>query len=190
MLKNAAGLEDYVPVSEEAVHTINVCFCGLETDFHVDQLKNDEWFVNEQKRGSKAIFYPKRLKRDFNGVITYHDSVCRYDPGLPETGLKKEERNIIACAVPGLPSSLEVVYGNKWVNDKFTALKKRSISLYLTETDYTGAFLLSPFEVCLYYFMMDYCIIKSDYSKVEDSSLKWFLHILRPSPILTIKGLI
>ena len=48
----------------------------------------------------------------------------------------------------------------------------------------------TPFEVCLYLFLMDYCIIKEDYQKVKDEELKPLLHIFQPSPMLKIKGLL
>ena len=190
VLRNAAVLDDYECKSEDAIFEVRTTFCGVETGFRFDQLKIDEWFNNEQKRNSKAVFYPKRLKRDLSGTISYRDCVCKYNPSAEEKALSDENRNIIAAAIPSMPPELSVVYGNKWVNDKFTPLKKRSISMFLIETDYAPAFLMSPFEVCEYLFMMDYCIIKSDYKVVKDEDLKKFLHIFRPSPMLKIKNLI
>ena len=95
-----------------------------------------------------------------------------------------------AAALPELPPRLRIVYGNKWVDGRFNAFMNTRLSLFLIETDYVPAFLATPFEVCLYLFMMDYCIIKENYSKVKDEDLRQFLHIFRPSPMLKIKGLL
>ena len=48
----------------------------------------------------------------------------------------------------------------------------------------------TPLEVCLYLFLMDYCIIKENYTKVKDEDLKQFLHIFKVSPMLRIKKLL
>ena len=191
VLKRALNAEPYqFPEKDGAVFTVQQEIFGLSAEFSFDQAKMAEWFKNEQKRKSKAIFYPKRLKRSRNGIITYDDSVCRADLSAKEICLSEEDRNIIACAIPGLPPELAVVYGNKWVSEKFNPLLQRRISMFLVETDYVPAFLGSAFEVALYLFLMDYCIIKADYSKVKDEDLRKFLHIFRPSPMLKIKGLI
>ena len=108
----------------------------------------------------------------------------------PETALPESDRNIMACAMPGLPPELHIVYGNKWIARRLSPLLQRSLPLFLIQTDYVPAFLANPFEVCLYLFLMDYCIIKEDYQKVKDEDLKGFLHIFRPSPMLKIKGLL
>ena len=97
---------------------------------------------------------------------------------------------ILAAALPGQPPELWIVYGNKWVERKLGPFTQRSLSLFLIQTDYVPAFLASPFEVCLYLFLMDYCIIKSDYQKVKDEDLRGFLHIFKPNPMLRIKGLL
>jgi hypothetical protein len=93
--------------------------------------------------------------------------------------------------MPGLPPELHVVYGNKWAKQRFlNPLTQRSLPLFLIQTDYVPAFLASPFEICLYLFLMDYCIIKENYRTVKDEDLRGFLHIFRPSPMLRIKGLL
>lgn len=178
------------PAGEDAVYTVGKEILGVPAEFGFDRMKLLEWFENERKRRSKKIFYPKRLKRSRSGIITYEDAVCRVDPSAPEDCLREEDRNIIACAIPGLPPELRVVYGNKWVGQKFSPLLQRSISMYLVETDFVPAFLSGPAEVSLYLFLMDICIIKSDYTKVKDEDLRQFLHIFRPSPMLKIKGLL
>ena len=67
---------------------------------------------------------------------------------------------------------------------------KSRLSVFLINTDYVPAFLATPFELCLYLFLMDYCIIKENYTKVKDEELKQFLHIFKTSPMLKIKGLL
>ena len=47
-----------------------------------------------------------------------------------------------------------------------------------------------PFEICLYLFLMDICIIREDYQQVKDEELRNLLHLFRPSPMLKIKGLL
>ena len=101
-----------------------------------------------------------------------------------------ENRNIIAAAMPELPARLQIVYGNKWVDGRFNAFLKTRLSVYLIDTDYVPAFLATPLEVCLYLFLMDYCIIKENYTKVKDEDLKQFLHIFKASPMLRIKKLL
>ena len=59
----------------------------------------------------------------------------------------------------------------------------------MIETEYVPAFLATPFEVCLYLFLMDQCIIRSNYAKVKDEDLKQYLHIFKGSSMLKIKGL-
>ena len=66
----------------------------------------------------------------------------------------------------------------------------RSLPLFLIQTDFVPAFLGSPFEVCLYLFLMDTCIIKEDHQKVKDEDLRKLLHIFKASPMLRIKGLL
>lgn len=158
---------------------------------HFDQLKINEWYEKEMQRGSKTIFEPKKLKRSRTGVLTLDESICTYDPNLPEPALSEKNKNIIACAFPNLPNpTLRVVYGNKWVNSRFTPLRMRSLQLYLLNTDFVPAFLATPVEVCLYLFLMDCCIIKLNYKVVKDEELQKYLHIFRPSPMLKIKGII
>ena len=92
--------------------------------------------------------------------------------------------------MPELPARLQIVYGNKWVDGRFNSFLKTRLSVYLIDTDYVPAFLATPLEVCLYLFLMDYCIIKENYTKVKDEDLKQFLHIFKVSPMLRIKKLL
>ena len=132
---------------------------------------------------------PQKLKHDKQG-LHFHEYTCSYDPNAAEPALNDENRNIIAAAMPELPARLQIVYGNKWVDGRFNAFLKTRLSVYLIDTDYVPAFLATPLEVCLYLFLMDYCIIKENYTKVKDEDLKQFLHIFKASPMLRIKKLL
>ena len=181
----------YLPENPDAVLEVRHSFDDFTFTFHFDQLKLYDWFQREMDRGSKQIFEPKKLKRRMNGTLTYDESTCVYDPALPEPALTDKMKNIIACALPGLPApQLRVVYGNKWVNSRFNPFRLASLHLYLLNTDYVPVFLGSPVEVCLYLFLMDCCIIKLNYKHVLDKDLQPLLHIFRPSPMLQIKGII
>lgn len=180
----------YMPDNADAVYTVLHSFGGLELTLNFDQLKIADWYQREVSRRSKQIFAPKRIKRSRSGTLSFHDSICTYDKDAPEPALDEGIRNIVACALPGLPPELRVVYGNKWVDGKFNPFLQSSLSLFLINTDYVPAFLCSPAEVVLYLFLMDYCIIKEDHGKVKDAELQKLLHIFRPSPMLRIKGII
>ena len=188
--KTAKDKTEYFPPDRDAVMTVHLDYGGLDFDFHLDQLKIADWYDQEVRRKKRVVFVPQRLSRSRSGALFFHDSPCHYDPDLPETALKETDRNILAAAMPGLPPELWIVYGNKWVNRKFNPLVQRHLSLFLIQTDYVPAFLGTPFEICLYLFLMDYCIIKADHEKVKDEDLQNYLHIFRPSPMLRIKGLV
>ena len=182
--------EEYFDVSASSVLTVPHSFAGIDAVFHFDQLKIADWYRQDSSRKKRVVFQPKKLKHSRKGGLSFHESPCDYDPSLPESALTEENKNIIAAALPELPPRLRIVYGNKWVNSRFNVFMNTRLSLFLIETDYVPAFLATPFEVCLYLFMMDYCIIKENYSKVEDKELRKFLHIFRPSPMLKIKGIL
>ncbi len=188
--KTATEGEPYFQLDADSVLTVHSDYGGLDFDFHFDQLKMADWYDQEVRRKKRIVFVPKRISRSRSGVLSFHDSPCHYDPTLPEAALKEQDRNIMAAAMPGLPPELWIVYGNRWVDQKFNPLVQRHLSLFLIQTDYVPAFLGTPFEVCLYLFLMDYCIIKENYEKVKDEELQNFLHIFRPSPMLRIKGLL
>ncbi|MEA4933833.1 MAG: hypothetical protein VB071_09725 [Lawsonibacter sp.] len=173
----------------EAVLTVPYSYGGVDFTLHFDQLKMADWFQQELLHKRHTVFLAKRLKRSSTGVLTFHESICHYDANEPEPALTDEIKNIFACALPGIPPALCIVYGNKWVNSRFHALRKRSLQLFLIQTDYVPVFLSDSFELCLYLFLMDCCIIKENYTKVKDSDLRQFLHVFRPSPMLKIKGL-
>lgn len=188
--KAAASDEQYFDPASPSVLTVSQSFAGIDACFHFDPLKIADWYRQDSSRKKRVVFKAQKLKHSRSGALSYHDSPCDYDPKLPETALTEENRNIIAAALPELPPRLRIVYGNKWVNSRFNPFMNTRLSLFLIETDYVPAFLATPFEVCLYLFMMDYCIIKENYSKVKDEDLRQFLHIFRPSPMLKIKGLL
>ena len=182
--------ERYFDAESPACITVPCTYGGLDFCFHLDQSKMADWYYQEVKRGKRVVFEPKRFKRSRSGVLSFHESVCRYDPTLPEAALEERDRNVLAAAFPGLPPELCVVYGNKWIEKKISPLTSRSVTLFLIRTPFVPAFLYSPFEIGLYLFLMDYCIIKEDYQKVKDEELKPLLHIFQPSPMLRIKGLL
>ena len=166
--------EEYFPLDSDSVVVVRCDYGGLDYDFHLDQAKMADWYYQEVKRGKRVVFVPKRFRRSRSGRLSFHESPC----------------HIMACAMPGLPPELHIVYGNKWIEKRLSPLLQSSLPLFLIQTDYVPAFLASPFEVCLYLYLMDYCIIKEDYQKVKDEDLRNFLHIFRPSPMLKIKGLL
>ena len=183
--------EKYFYEKAASVIPIHCDYGGLDFTFHLDQSKMADWYYQEVKRKKRVVFVPKRLSRSRSGVLSFHDSPCHWYPELPEKGLEERDKNIMACAMPGLPPQLHIVYGNKWAAERFkNVLTQRSLPVFLIQTDYVPAFLATPFEICLYLFLMDYCIIKSDYQKVKDEDLRGFLHIFRPSPMLRIKSLL
>ena len=183
--------EEYFSPDAPSVIPIRCEYGGLDFTFHLNQDKMADWYAKEAARGKRVVFVPKRISRSRSGELHFHESPCRLYPDFPESTLEERDRNILACAMPGLPPELHIVYGNKWAAQRFkNPLTQRSLPLFLIQTDYVPAFLASPFEICLYLFLMDYCIIKEDYQKVKDEELKGFLHIFRPSPMLRIKGML
>lgn len=182
--------EAYFDFSADRCYTVHHEFAGFGFDFHFDQLRICDWYEKELQNSKKIIFSNKRLKRTVRtGELKFHDSVCRYNPDAPESALKDNMRNIIACALPGIPPELQIIYGNKWVDTRFNPLRRHSLDLFLAGTDYVPAFLGSPLEAAVYLFLMDCCIIKENLGKAKDEDIKPLLHIMRPSPMLRIKGL-
>lgn len=190
LFREALEKDDYYDVSAASVYTVAHSFDGVDALFHFDQLKLADWYRQDCTRRKPLVFLPKTFRHSKKTGLSYHDSKCSYDPLAPESALDEHHRNIIAAALPQLPPELCIVYGNKWVDSRFNSFLTGRLSLFLIETDYVPAFLGSPFEVCLYLFLMDCCIIKENCAKVKDDQLKEFLHIFRPSPMLKIKGLL
>ena len=189
VLRRAAESEEvYFDPASNSVFTVEHSFAGIETGFHFDQAKIAEWYQKDLK-DKHIVFKPQKLKHDKQG-LHFHEYTCSYDPNVAEPTLSDENRNIIAAAMPELPARLQIVYGNKWVDGRFNAFLKTRLSIFLIDTDYVPAFLATPLEVCLYLFLMDYCIIKENYTKVKDEDLKQFLHIFKASPMLRIKKLL
>ncbi len=190
LLSRALKMDEcWLPQNKDSIFTVSHRYGGIDLTLDFDQLKIAEWFEKEADRRSKAIFVAKRMDRSRRGDLSFHDSVCHYDPDAPERALGEEIKNIIACALPGLPPELQIVYGNKWVDKRTGILLNRSLPFSLLNTDFVPAFLADPFQVCLYLFMMDICIIKENYQKVKDDELRKYLHVFRPSPMLAIKGI-
>ena len=185
-----AAEEPYFDVSSPACFPVHCELEGVDIDFHIDQLKIAEWYEKELKSWKKVVFSGKRLKRERGtGRLLFHDVECAYDPAAAESALDEGIRNIVACAVPGIPVTMRIVYGNKWVDSRFNPLLRSRLDIFLIGTDYVPAFLGDAMEVAVYLFLMDTCIIKTNLGKVPDKDIRGLLHGLRPSPMLRIKGL-
>lgn len=181
---------DYFDIASHRCYSVKSDFAGVDFTFHIDQLKIAEWYDKELKNRKKVVFTGKKLKHSRRtGQLMYQDIVCDYEPEAEEPALNERNRNIIACAFPGMPPTLRIVYGNKFVKSRFNPLRTASLGCFLIGTDYVPAFLATPFEVALYLFLMDYCIIKENSGTVKDKDLKGLLHAIRVSPMLRIKGL-
>lgn len=181
---------EYFDISSDACYTVHNDFAGISMDFHIDQLKIAEWYEKELKSRKKVVFFGKKLKRSKQtGELMFHEAVCTYDPKAEEPALTEDIRNIIACAMPRTPLAMSIVYGNKWVDTRFNPLRRNTLDIFFIGTDYVPAFLGSALELALYLFLMDYCIIKTNLGKAKDEDIKNLLHIMRPSPMLRIKGL-
>ena len=184
-----AAEEPYFDWDSAACYTVPCALEGVELDFHIDQLKIAEWYEKELKNRRKVVFSGKRLKRDRSGRLLFHDVECAYDPSAAEPALDEGIRNIVACAVPGIPVTMRIVYGNKWVDSRFNPLLRSRLDIFLIGTDYVPAFLGDAMEAAVYLFLMDTGIIKTNLGKVPDKDIRGLLHGLRPSPMLRIKGL-
>ena len=184
--KASHNTAEYFDIDSDRCYTVHSDFAGISIDFHFDQLKMAEWYDKELKNRKKVVFSGKKLKRSRRtGELVYQDIVCE----APEPALNEHNRNIIACALPGMPPTMRIVYGNKFVNTRFNPLRLASLGCFLIGTDYVPAFLGSAMEVAVYLFLMDYCIIKENYLKVKDEDMRRLLHAIRISPMLRIKGL-
>lgn len=181
---------DYFDINADRCYTVHCDCAGISCDFHFDQMKIAEWYNKELKNRKKVVFAGKKLKRSRRtGQLMYEDVICEYEPDAEEPALNEQNRNIVACAIPGMPPTVRIVYGNKFVNSRFNPLRTSTLGCFLIGTDYVPAFLGSAMEVAVYLFMMDVCIIKENYHKVKDKDLKGLLHAMRVSPMLRIKGL-
>jgi len=182
--------EAYFDFSAPQCYTVHHEINGYGYDFHFDQLRICDWYEKELQNRKKIIFSNKRLKRTAKtGELKFHDSVCHYEPEAEESALGENMRNIIAAAMPFNPPELNIIYGNKWVDTRFNVFRRSSLDVFLVSTDYVPAFLGSPTEAAVYLFLMDCCIIKENLGKAKDEDIKPLLHIMRPSPMLRIRGL-
>lgn len=180
----------FLEESSEAVTIIPLKFCGIETEFKLDRSKMIDWYNKETQRGKRVVFYPERLKREGSGKLSYNGISCTYNPKSIEPEIPEGSKLVFACAVPSVPVEMRVIYGNSCVENQVNPFMRKKISLLRIPTDYIPAFLATPFEICLYLFFMDYCILKEDAGKVKDEEMKPLLHIFRPSPMLALKKLL
>lgn len=179
---------NYKYENDNAIFKVNYSEFGFNITFNFNQIKIEEWYQNELKRGSKVIFTKVKIKYKNNGLLKYHELPCFYNKDVKELSINN--RKIVAAALPAIAPVLQIVYGNKFVEKRIRPFLKHSFWIDLINTDYVPAFLGSDLEVAIYLFLMDYCIIKENLGKVDDKEIVKFLHIMRPSPMLYIKNLI
>ena len=184
----ALEAEPYFPPDSTDLCAVETECMGISYAYHLSRYKMAEWYAKELPRRKKVVFQAKRFRRDWHGNITYQDVPCYFDAEADEAMLNEKDRNIFACTFPSDTPMLRIVYGNRWLKEKFNPFLQRSLSLFLIGTDYVPAFLADPFELCLYLYLMDCSILKEDSVKVKDKDLKGLLHIFRPSPMLLVKG--
>ena len=181
--------QSYAPVNPDAVFCVPCNFQDTPFVFHFDQSKLADWFRQDSSIRERHVFLPKELTRGMDGAVCYYDSALRYDSGAPEPVVAEGSTEIFVCSLPGFPPPLQVVYGSKYVEHSFCGLWKRKLPVFLIPAEFTPAFLGDSFEVCLYLFWMDCCIIMENHAKVSDKRLKPLLHIFRDSSMLTVKKL-
>ena len=105
--------------------------------------------------------------------------------------MSEKGREIIVCSLPAFPPPLQAVYGNRRVEGGFHGfLKPNKLSVLLIQAEFTPAFLGSAFEVCLYLFWMDCCILIENQFKLKPDRLRPLLHIFRRPSMLTLKELL
>ena len=117
IFKNAMHSEaDYFDISDDRCYTVHCDCAGVSCDFHFDQLKIADWYGKELKKRKKVVFAGKKLKRSRRtGQLMYEDVLCHYEPEAEEPALNEQNRNIVACAIPGMAPTVHIVYGNKFV---------------------------------------------------------------------------
>ena len=190
VLRNAARKDqDYSPADPDAIYAIPHIFQDVAFTFHFDQLKLADWFRQDSLGKEHRIFLPRELKRNLDGEVGMRDSALRWEADAPEPVVPEEGKEILVCALPGFPPPLRVVYGNRHVDKSFYGFKARKLSIHLIRAEHVPAFLCSSFEVCVYLFWMDCCIMMENRPKLKDKDLKPLLHIFRPSSMLTVKEL-
>jgi hypothetical protein len=184
---NVRADRSYLPENTDSVFPVAHTFEGGSITFHFDQGKLADWFQQDSKGKAHRVFLPQDLRREPEGIF-YKTSPFHYDPQASEPSVP-EGKLVLVCSLPGFPPPLQAVYGNRNVERSFRGLGKRKLLTFLIPAEFTPAFLCTSFEVCLYLFWMDCCILKENQEKLSDADIQPLLHIFRPSSMLTIRGL-
>ncbi|MDN0033158.1 hypothetical protein [Oscillibacter ruminantium] len=193
VLRGAARNDQpYSPETPEAVFPVTHSFQGVPFTFHFDQKRLYGWYCEDCKLKERRVFQPRELTRSgADGSVGIGQSKLHWDADAPEPAVPEEGKEIIACSLPGFPPPLWVVYGNRRVEGGFHGfLKPNKLRVLLIQAEFAPAFLGSAFEVCLYLFWMDCCILMENQSKLKPDSLRPLLHIFRRPSMLTLKGLV
>ena len=190
ILRAAARVpQTYPPQNPEAVFAVAHTFQDTPFTFHFDLEKVWDWFRRDSALPEHRVFLPRELTRNLEGEVGIRDSQLTWDPAAPEPEPSDGGREILVCSLPGTPPPLRVISGNRRGESSFTGFKKRKLPLCLIQAEFTPAFLADSFEVALYLFWMDVCILMENRVKLKDKDLQPLLHVFRPSSLLTIKGL-
>ena len=99
LFRSAMDKEAYFDVSSPTCFTVEHSFAGMDTAFHFDQAKIDQWYTREIGSGKRVVFTPTRMKRDREGLLLYQGSACSYDANAPEPTIDEGNRNVIAAAL-------------------------------------------------------------------------------------------
>ncbi|BAK98346.1 hypothetical protein OBV_11480 [Oscillibacter valericigenes Sjm18-20] len=193
VLRNAARSDRlYPPEMPEAVFPVDHVFEGVSFTFHFDQKRLYGWYCQDCKLKERRVFHPRELTRsDADGTVGIGQSKLRWDADALEPGVPEEGKEIIVCSLPGFPPPLRVVYGNRRVAGGFHGfLKPNKLNILLIQPEFTPAFFGSAFEVCLYLFWMDCCILMENQPKLKPDGLRLLLHIFRRPSMLTLKELL
>ena len=181
--------QSYPAARDEAVFPLEHTFQDTSVTFHFDQDKLWDWFQRDGKLKERRVFLPRELTRNLEGCVGIRDSQLTWDEALDEPTVSPEGQEILVASLPGFPPPLRVVYGNRRVEGCFTGFKKRKLPIFLIQADFVPAFLGDSFEVALYLFWMDVCIMMENRVKLKDKDLQPLLHIFRETSMLTIKNL-
>ena len=193
ILRNAARNDRlYPPETPEAVFPVHHVFEGVPFTFHFDQKRLFGWYCEDCKLKERRVFQPRELTRSgADGTVGIGPSKLRWDSDASEPEVPEEGGEIIVCSLPGFPPLLQVVYGNCRVDSGFHGfLKPNRLNVLLIQAEFTPAFLGSAFEVCLYLFWMDCCILIENQPKLKPDRLRPLLHIFRRPSMLTLKELL
>lgn len=190
VLRNAArNPVDYPLQRSEAVCELPHTFQGTDVLFRLDRDKLWDWFQRDGKLKERRVFLQRELRRSVEGDFGIRDSQLTWDADVPEPTVEPGGKEIFAVSLPGVPPPLQVVYGAGRVENCLTGWKKNKLPIYLIQAEFTPAFFTDSFQVALYLFWMDVCILSENRLKLKEKDLKPLLHIFRPSSMLTVKGL-